>query len=301
MGLHVPRENINDLRAFVAVAQESNFTRAAARLGVSQSALSHTIRQLEERLGVRLLTRTTRAVATTEAGQRLLDGISHHVEQIDAQIDALGTLREMPAGTVRLVSSELGISQVLWPKLQPLLRENPDIKVEITLDNGFNDIVADGFDAGVRRGEHLAKDMISARIGEPLRYIVVATPAFFESHDRPTHPRDLADLPCINFRLQSAGRNFQWEFRENGHDLRVKVDGQLAFNNIFLVLEAALAGFGCAYMSSDLAQPHLEAGRLVQVLDSFCPHFEPFHLYSPNRRQPSPAFQAVLGALRSRA
>ena len=301
MGLHVPRENINDLRAFVAVAQESNFTRAAARLGVSQSALSHTIRQLEERLGVRLLTRTTRAVATTEAGQRLLDVISHHVEQIDAQIDALGTLREMPAGTVRLVSSELGISQVLWPKLQPLLRENPDIKVEITLDNGFNDIVADGFDAGVRRGEHLAKDMISARIGEPLRYIVVATPAFFESHDRPTHPRDLADLPCINFRLQSAGRNFQWEFRENGHDLRVKVDGQLAFNNIFLVLEAALAGFGCAYMSSDLAQPHLEAGRLVQVLDSFCPHFEPFHLYYPNRRQPSPAFQAVLGALRSRA
>ncbi|MAB05660.1 MAG: LysR family transcriptional regulator [Rhodobacteraceae bacterium] len=297
----MPRENINDLRAFVAVAQESNFTRAAARLGVSQSALSHTIRQLEERLGVRLLTRTTRAVATTEAGQRLLDGISHHVEQIDAQIDALGTLREMPAGTVRLVSSELGISQVLWPKLQPLLRENPDIKVEITLDNGFNDIVADGFDAGVRRGEHLAKDMISARIGEPLRYIVVATPAFFESHDRPTHPRDLADLPCINFRLQSAGRNFQWEFRENGHDLRVKVDGQLAFNNIFLVLEAALAGFGCAYMSSDLAQPHLEAGRLVQVLDSFCPHFEPFHLYYPTRRQPSPAFQAVLGALRSRA
>ncbi len=294
----VPRENLNDLRAFLAVAQESNFTRAAARLGVSQSALSHTIRQLEERLGLRLLTRTTRAVATTEAGQRLLDGISHHIGQIDAQLDELGSLRETPAGTVRLVSSELGISQVLWPKLQPLLQANPDIKVEITQDNGFNDIVAEGFDAGVRRGEHLAKDMISARIGEPLRYIVVAAPQVFEAHPKPTHPRDLADLPCVNFLLQSAKRTFPWEFREDGHDLRVRVDGPLAFNNIFLVLDAALAGFGCAYMSVDLADPHLKAGRLVQVLDDYCPFFDPFHLYYPNRRQPSPAFRAVLEALR---
>ncbi|MBZ4021545.1 LysR family transcriptional regulator [Rhodobacter sp. TJ_12] len=292
------RANLNDLRSFMAVAQERNFTRAAARLGVSQSALSHTIRQLEARLGVRLLTRTTRAVATTEAGQRLLDGISHHIGQIDAHLDELGALRETPAGTVRLVSSDLGIDQVLWPKLQPLLRANPDIKVEITLDNGFNDIVAEGFDAGVRRGEHLAKDMISARIGTPLRYIVVAAPQVFETHPKPQHPRDLAELPCINFTLQSAKRSFAWEFQENGHDLRVKVDGQLAFNNVFLVLEAALAGFGCAYMPVELAAPHLKAGRLVQVLDAYCPFFDPFHLYYPNRRQPSPAFKAVLEALR---
>lgn len=294
----MPQENLNDLRAFVAVAQECNFTRAAARLGVSQSALSHTIRQLEARLGVRLLARTTRAVAPTEAGQRLLEGIADHFEGIDAQLDALGALRETPAGTVRIVSSELGISQVLWPKLQPLLKENPDIKVEITLDNGLNDIVSEGYDAGVRRGEHLARDMISARIGRDLRYIVVAAPDVVEKYPAPRHPRDLAQLPCVNFRLQSANRNFPWEFREDGHDLRIKVEGQLAFNNIFLVLDAALAGFGYAYMSVDLADPHLKAGRLLQVLDEYCPFFDPFHLYYPSRRQASPAFRAVLSALR---
>ncbi|MCW2309237.1 DNA-binding transcriptional LysR family regulator [Rhodobium gokarnense] len=269
-------------------------------MNVSQSALSHAIRQLEERLGVRLLTRTTRAVAPTEAGQRLLDGIAHHLEEIDAQVEALGALRDMPAGTVRLVSSDLGISQVLWPKLSPFLKKNPDIRVEITLDNGFNDIVSDGFDAGVRRGEHLARDMISTRIGPDLRYIVVAAPEVFEAHPRPEHPRDLSGLPCVNFRLPSSGTNFVWEFREDGRDLRVKVEGQLAFNNIFYCLDAALAGFGCAYISVDLAEPHLKAGRLVQVLDDYCPFWDGFHLYYPNRRQASPAFRAVLEALRHR-
>ncbi|MBK1697221.1 LysR family transcriptional regulator [Rhodovibrio salinarum] len=296
----MPRENTNDLRAFIAVAQERNFTRAAATLGVSQSALSHTVRQLEDRLGVRLLTRTTRAVAPTEAGQRLLDGIAHHFEEIDAHVEALGALRDSPAGTVRLVSSELGISQLLWPKLLPFLKEHPDINVEITLDNGLNDIVSEGYDAGVRRGEHMARDMISARIGPNLRYIVVGVPEIFDTYPWPEHPRDLAHLPCVNFRLQSSGRNFAWEFQEDGHVLRVKVEGQIAFNNIFLCLEAALAGFGLTYMSVDLAEPHLRAGRLVQVLDAYCPAWDGFHLYYPNRRQASPAFRAVLEALRHR-
>ncbi|MCR8546378.1 LysR family transcriptional regulator [Salipiger sp. P9] len=296
----MPRENVNDLRAFIAVAQERNFTRAAARIGVSQSALSHTIRQLEERLGVRLLTRTTRSVAPTEAGQRLLDGIAPHFEEIDAHVEALGALRDVPAGTVRLVASDLAISQVLWPKLKPFLSAHPDIKLEITLDNGLNDVVSEGYDAGVRRGEHLARDMISARIGPDLRYIVVAAPALFDRFPRPEHPRDLADLPCINFRLQSSGVNFAWEFQEEGHLLRVRVEGQLAFNNIFHCLEAALDGFGLSYMSADLAEAHLKAGRLVQVLDDYCPFWDGFHLYYPNRRQASPAFRAVLNALRHR-
>ena len=295
------RENVDDLRAFIAVARERNFTRAAARIGVSQSALSHTIRQLEGRLGVRLLTRTTRAVAPTEAGQRLLDGISRHFEEIDAHVEAMGALRDTPSGTVRLVSSDLGISQLLWPKLKPFLKRHPDIKVEITLDNGLNDIVSEGFDAGVRRGEHLARDMISTRIGPDLRYIVVAAPEIFGAHPRPDHPRDLSRLPCINFRMPSAGTNFMWEFRENGHDLRVKVEGQLAFNNIFHCLDAALAGFGYTYMSADLAEPHLRTGRLVQVLDAYCPFWDGFYLYYPNRRQASPAFRAVVDALRHRA
>ncbi|MDK3016689.1 LysR family transcriptional regulator [Pseudodonghicola flavimaris] len=296
----MPRENVNDLRAFIAVAQERNFTRAAARMGVSQSALSHTIRQLEDRLGVRLLTRTTRSVAPTEAGQRLLDGITPHFREIDAHVEALGALRDVPAGTVRLVSSDLGISQILWPKLIPFLKAHPDIRVEITQDNGLNDLVAEGYDAGVRRGEHLARDMISARIGPDLHYVVVAAPELFDRWPRPEHPRDLATLPCINFRLQSAGTNFAWEFREDDHILRLKVEGQLVFNNIFYCLEAALEGFGLTYMAADLAAPHLQAGRLVQVLDTYCPVWDGFHLYYPNRRQASPAFRAVLNALRHR-
>lgn len=296
----MPRENINDLRAFIAVARARSFTRAAAAMGVSQSALSHTIRQLEERLGVRLLTRTTRAVAPTEAGQRFLDRIAPHVEEIDAQVEALGVLRDRPAGTVRLVSSDLGISQVLWPKLKPALKAHPDIRVEITLDNGFNDLVTEGYDAGVRRGEHLARDMISARIGPDLRYIVVAAPNVFDTRPLPSHPRDFAGLPCINFRLPSSGTHFAWEFRDGDHDIRVKVEGQLAFNNIFLCLDAALEGFGLAYMAADLAEPYLKNGRLVQMLDEYCPAWDGFHLYYPNRRQASPAFRVILDALRHR-
>lgn len=294
------REKTDDLRAFIAVARERNFTRAAAGMGISQSALSHTIRQLEARLGVRLLTRTTRAVAPTEAGQRLLDGITPHFEGIDAEIDALGDLRDTPAGTVRIVSSEYGVSHILWPRLVPFLKANSEIRVEITQDNGLNDIVSEGYDAGVRRGEHLARDMISARIGPDLRYIVVGAPDLFDSHARPKHPRDLSALPCVNFILKSTGGFFAWEFKENDHELRVRVEGQLAFNDIFDCLRAAEAGFGLTYVPEEIARQGLAEGRLVQVLEAFCPVWDGFHLYYPNRRQASPAFRAVLGALRYR-
>ncbi|MBN9675502.1 LysR family transcriptional regulator [Salipiger bermudensis] len=295
------REKIDDLRAFIAVARERNFTRAAAGMGISQSALSHTIRQLEARLGVRLLTRTTRAVAPTEAGQRLLEGITPHFAGIDAELDALGDLRDTPAGTVRIVSSEYGVSHILWPRLAPFLKAHPDIRVEITQDNGLNDIVSEGYDAGVRRGEHLARDMISARIGPDLRYIVVGTPDLFDRRPRPRHPRELAALPCVNFQLQSTGGFFAWEFKERDHELRVKVEGQLAFNNIFDCLRAAEAGFGLTYVPEEIARPGLAEGRLVQVLEDFCPVWDGFHLYYPNRRQASAAFRAVLEALRHRS
>ncbi|WP_119310133.1 LysR family transcriptional regulator [Cohaesibacter haloalkalitolerans] len=296
----MPRENVNDLRAFVAVAKERNFTRAAAGLGVTQSALSHTIRQLEERLGVRLLTRTTRAVAPTEAGLRLLKGVTPHLEGIDAEIEALGTLRDVLAGTVRIVSSEYGISHALWPKLAPFLKKNPDIKVEITQDNGLNEIVTEGYDAGVRRGEHLAKDMISARIGPDLRYIVVGSPALLEVYPTPIHPRELDSIPCVNFLLQSTGIYFAWQFKEDGRELRVRVEGQLAFNNVFDCLKAAEAGFGLSYVPDEIAQKGIASGKLIQVLEPFCPTWDGFYLYYPNRRQASPAFQAVLNALRYR-
>ncbi|SFP15627.1 DNA-binding transcriptional regulator, LysR family [Cohaesibacter marisflavi] len=296
----MPRENVNDLRAFVAVAKERSFTRAAAGLGLTQSALSHTIRQLEERLGVRLLTRTTRAVAPTEAGQRLLNGVTPHLEAIDAEIEALGMLRDMPAGTVRIVSSEYGISHVLWPKLAPFLKTHSDIKVEITQDNGLNEIVTEGYDAGVRRGEHLAKDMISARIGPDLRYIVVGSPALLDVYPTPSHPRELDQIPCVNFLLQSSGIHFAWQFKEEERELRVRVDGQLAFNNVFDCLKAAEAGFGLSYVPDEIAQKGIASGKLIQVLETFCPTWDGFHLYYPNRRQASPAFQAVLNALRYR-
>ncbi len=297
----MPRQNVNDLLAFIAVAREQSFTRAAAKLGVSQSALSHTIRQLEARLGVRLLTRTTRAVSPTEAGERLLAGIGPHFDEIDAQIEALSALRDKPAGTIRITAADYAIKHVLWPKLRIFLPRFPDIHVELILDNGLTDIVTERFDAGVRMGEHLAKDMISARIGPDFRLAVVGAPSYFEGREKPGHPKDLVAQKCINFRLPSSGGLYAWEFEADGREIRIRVEGQLAFNNIFDALEATLDGFGLAYIPEEIILPYVAEGRLVRVLEAFSPLWDGYHLYYPSRRQSSPAFVALVEALRHRA
>ncbi|OYW62044.1 MAG: LysR family transcriptional regulator [Rhizobiales bacterium 24-66-13] len=294
------RENINDLLAFIAVARERSFTRAASRMGVSQSALSHTIRQLEARLGVRLLTRTTRAVSPTEAGERLLQGIGPHFDEIEAQVDALNDLRDTPAGTIRISASDYAISSILWPKLQKFLPRYPDIKVELMLDNGLTDIVTERYDAGVRMGEQLAKDMISARIGPDFRFAVVGTPAYFAEHPVPEHPQELVQHRCINYRFQTSGGLWAWDFEKDGRELKIRVDGQLAFNNIFHVLDAALAGAGLAFVPEEIARDHTRAGQLIRVLEDWCAYWDGFYLYYPSRRQSSPAFVALLDALRHR-
>ncbi|WGD29191.1 LysR family transcriptional regulator [Ancylobacter sp. WKF20] len=294
------RENINDLLAFIAVARERSFTRAAARMGVSQSALSHTIRQLEARLGVRLLTRTTRAVSPTEAGERLLEGIGPHFDEIEAQVDALNALRDKPAGTIRISASDYAISSVLWPKIQSFLPRFPDIKVELTLDNGLTDIVTERFDAGVRMGEQLAKDMISARIGPDFRFTVVGSPGYFAAHPRPSHPEELVQHRCINYRFQTSGGLWAWEFEKDGRELKIRVDGQVAFSNIFHVLDAALGGAGLGFVPEEIARDHISAGRLIPVLEDWCAYWDGFYLYYPSRRQSSPAFVALVEALRHR-
>ncbi|MEE3627698.1 LysR family transcriptional regulator [Nitrospirillum sp. BR 11752] len=296
----MPRENVNDLMVFVAVARERSFTRAAAQLGVSQSALSHTIRHLEARLGVRLLSRTTRAVVPTEAGERLLEGIGPHFEAIEAQVDALNALRDKPAGNIRIVASDHAIKHVLWPKLRQFLPRYPDIKIELVLDNGLSDIVTEQFDAGVRMGGDVAKDMIAARIGPDFCLAVVGAPSYFVAHPEPRHPKDLVGHACINFRLQGSGTLYAWEFQEDGQGMRVRVDGTLIFNNIFNCLEAALDGFGLAYIPEEIILPHVADGRLVRVLQKWSPYWEGYHLYYPSRRQSSPAFVALVDALRHR-
>lgn len=294
------RENISDLLVFLAVARERSFTRAASKLGVSQSALSHTMRLLETRLGVRLLTRTTRAVSPTEAGERLIASIGPHFEEIEAQIDALSELREKPAGTIRITASDYAINYVLWPKLRAFLPKYPDIKVELMLDNGLSDIVTERYDAGVRMGEQLAKDMISARIGPDFRFAVVGSKAYFKKNPEPKHPQDLMGHTCINDRMPTSGGLWAWEFEEKGREIKIRVDGQLIFNNIYNVLEAALDGFGLAYVPEEIALPHLAKGRLKRVLEKWSPYWEGFYLYYPSRRQSSPAFIALLEALRHR-
>ncbi|EKJ94917.1 regulatory protein [Bradyrhizobium lupini HPC(L)] len=294
------RQNVNDLIAFLAVARERSFTKAAARLGVSQSALSHTVRQLETRLGVRLLTRTTRAVAPTEAGERLLDRIGPHFDQIEIEIDALNELKEKPAGTIRIVAPDYAISHVLWPKVKAFAPTYPDIKVELLLDNGLSDIVTERYDAGVRMGEQLAKDMISARIGPDFRFAVVGAKSYFERRSIPQRPQDLTQHNCINYRFPSSGTLYVWEFEESGREIKVRVDGQLVFNNIFHVLDAALAGHGLGYVPEEIALPHLAAGRLDRVLEDWSPYWDGYHLYYPSRRQSSPAFVALVEALRHR-
>lgn len=263
------RGHLDDMLAFMAVGQERSFTKAAAKLGVSQSALSHTIRQLESRLGVRLLTRTTRSVSPTKAGERLLQNVAPHLKEIEAEIRAVTELREKPAGTIRITATEYAADAIILPKLAKLLPKYPDIKVEIVLDYGLTDIVAQGIDAGVRSGEQVAKDMIAVRIGPDMRMAVVGAPSYFKRRPEPKAPRDLTQHNCITLRLPSGGL-YAWEFEKGGRELRVHVDGQLTYNTTAQELNAALAGLGLAYVPEGMAQSHLAKGRLKRVLQDWC-------------------------------
>lgn len=294
----MPRQNLNDIVAFLTVARARSFTKAAAQLGVSQSALSHTIRGLETRMGLPLLTRTTRSVAPTQAGERLLTTVGPHFEDIDAAIESLGELRDKPSGPLRITAGLHSTDTILWPKLQPMLRKHPEIRLEITVDYAMTNIVADRFDAGVRLGEQVAKDMFAVRIGPDFRMVVVASAAYFAHRPPPKTPRDLTDHDCINLRMPTHGNIYVWEFERAGRELNVRVDGQLTFNSSRQILEAALAGFGVAYLPEDTAAPHLARGKLVQVLDSWCAPFSGYHLYYPSRRQHSPALSLLVDTLR---
>jgi DNA-binding transcriptional LysR family regulator len=296
----MPRHDINDLLAFLAVARERSFTRAAARLGVSQSALSHTMRGLEQRLGIRLLTRTTRSVAPTEAGERLLRTVGPRFDEIDAELASLSELRDKPAGTIRITAGEHAAEAVLWPALARLLPDYPDIHVELIVDYGLTDIVAERYDAGVRLGEQVAKDMIAVRIGPDFGMAVVGSPSYFERRPRPKTPQDLTAHTCINIRLPTYGGVYAWEFEKRGRELRVRVEGQLVFNNTALRMNAALSGLGLAYLPEDRVAAHVAEGRLVRVLDDWCPPFSGYHLHYPSRRQPTPAFALLVDALRYR-
>ena len=296
----MPRHDINDLIAFLAVARERSFTRAAARLGVSQSALSHTVRALEERLGVRLLTRTTRSVAPTEAGQRLLQGVGPRLEEIEAELVALGELRDKPAGSIRITSGEHSAETILWPALADFLPRYPDIKVELTVDEALTDIVAERYDAGVRLGEQVAKDMIAVRIAPDFRMVVVGAPSYFKRRERPKQPQDLTQHACINIRMRTHGNIYAWEFEKRGRAIKVRVDGQLVFNSGALRIKAVMAGLGLGYVPEDRVRAQLAKGQLIQVLDDWCAPFPGYHLYYPSRRQSSPAFALLVQALRYR-
>jgi DNA-binding transcriptional LysR family regulator len=294
------RGQLDDLLAFLAVAREGSFTKAAAKLGVSQSALSHTMRKLETRLGVRLLSRTTRSVAPTEAGERLLHSLGPRFDEIDAELAAVSELRERPAGSIRITATEYALDTILWPRLVKFLRQYPDIKVEVFIDNGLTDIVAQRFDAGVRAGEQVAKDMIAVRIGPDMRMAVVGAPSYLKNHPAPEKPQDLIGHSCINLRLLTHGGLYAWEFEKAGRELKVRVEGQLTFNGTFQMLNAALAGFGLAYVPEDLAQQHIARGRLKRVLADWCPPYSGYYLYYPSRRQSSAAFTLLVDALRHR-
>jgi len=291
---------VNDLQAFVAVARDQSFTKAAAKLGLTPSALSHTLRALEERLGVRLLTRTTRNVAPTQAGERLLHAVAPLFDQIAIEVDALGELRDTPRGTIRVTCTDDSIELCLRPMLAQFLRDYPDITVELYVDYGFTNVVEERFDAGIRLGEAISKDMIAVRIGPDWRLMVVGSPAYFERHPAPATPHDLTGLPCVNTRHRPSGSIYAWEFEKAGQAFTVKVEGQLVFNSTMHVLNAALDGIGLAYVPEQLVAPYLADGRLQEVLADWCPTFQGFHLYYPNRRQTSPAFSAFVEALKYR-
>jgi DNA-binding transcriptional LysR family regulator len=294
----VARRNLNDFLAFVAIARERSFTRAAAQLGVTQSALSHALRDLEAKLGIRLLTRTTRSVSLTQAGERLFEAIAHRFDEIEDEIDALAALRDKPVGTVRITTGEHAFETILWPRLVPLLRLYPDVHVEFDVSYGLRDIVADRFDAGVRMGEQIEKDMIALPIGPRMRMAAVASPSYFKSRPAPKSPKQLTQHVCINLRLPTYGGLYVWEFERAGRELHVRVDGQLTFNTASLVLEAALDGFGIAYLPDDLVEFFVKKRRLIRVLEEWSPPFPGYHLYYPSRRQQSPAFALVIDALR---
>jgi DNA-binding transcriptional LysR family regulator len=296
----MPRESVNDLLALLAVSRARSFTRAAAQIGVSQSALSHSVRGLEERLGLRLLTRTTRSVAPTEAGERLLQTLGPAFDQIDSTLAALSEFREKLSGTIRITAGEHAVDAVLWPALERFLPNYPDIKVEVDADNTLTDIGAGRFDAGVRLGEQLAKDMIAVRIGPEMRMAVVGSPSYFSRYPQPRRPQDLTEHNCINLRQQTSGGLYAWELEKGRQELRVRVEGQLVFNMTPLALKAALAGFGLACLFEDQVQAHLAAGQLIRVLADWCPPFPGYHLYYPSRRQPRPAFEVLVEALRYR-
>mgnify|MGYP001062463582 CR=1 FL=1 len=294
------RKDIYDMMAFLAVAREKSFTRAAAKLGTSQSALSHTMRALEARLGVRLLTRTTRSVSPTEAGERLISTVGPRFEEIEAEIEALGELRERPAGTVRITTAEHAADTIIWPALETFLPKYPDINVEVTVDYGLVDIVAERYDIGIRLGEHLAKDMIAVRIGPEMRMAVVGTPSYFANRKRPKTPQDLTGHNCINLRLPTYGGLYPWEFEKNGREVKVRVEGQIVLNTLSQIRRAALAGLGLAWLPDDVVLDDIREGRLIRVLDSWCDPFPGYHLYYPNRRQASPALTLLVDALRYR-
>lgn len=294
------RGNLNDLVAFLAVGRERSFTKAAAMLGISQSALSHTVRDLEERLGVRLLSRTTRSVAPTEAGERLLRAVGPRFAEIEAELVGLRELGDKPGGNIRLSAGEHPANTILWPALAKLLPNYPDIKVEIVVDYGLRDIITERFDAGVRLGEQVAKDMVAVRIGPDMRMAVVGSPSYFGRNSRPNKPQDLTEHACINLRLPTHDNLYAWEFEKFGRELKVRVEGQLVFNNIALRLNAALAGCGLAYLPEEQVEVHLADGRLIRVLDDWCPPFPGYHLYYPSRRQHTPAFALLVDALRYR-
>ncbi len=290
-------ERYDQLAIFSVVARERSFTRAAAKLGMSQPALSRAMRQLEERLGIRLLARTTRSVSATEAGERLLQVVAHRFEEIDTELALLSQFRDKPAGTLRITTGEHAAITVLQPALAKFLPNHPDIHIEVTVDYGLTDIVADGYDAGVRLGEQIAKDMIAIRVGPDVRMAVVGSPDYFARHQQPKTPRDLIRHNCITIRLPTYGGVPPWEFEKKGEELKVRVEGQLVFNNIAMRLDAALEGLGLTYMPEDLVQAHVKAGRLVRALSDWCPRYPGYHLYYPSRRQSSPAFTALRDAL----
>ncbi|MGE7472487.1 LysR family transcriptional regulator [Bosea sp. NPDC003192] len=295
------KTDLNQLRWFQVVAEEHSFTRAAAKIGVAQSTLSHTIKQLEARMGIRLLARTTRNVATTVAGERLLQTITPRIAEIEDEIAALSALRDKPWGSIRLTLSDHALESVVWPKLKPVLSDYPDIHVELILDSTFRNIVEEGFDAGVRLGESVEKDMIAVRIGPDWRLVAVASPGYLAAHGVPKHPQDLVRHVCINMRHETARGLYAWEFEKDGQELRVRVSGQLTFNNSYAMIDAVVNGYGVAYVPDDIVERQIASGTLVQVLDDWSPFFDGYFLYYPSRRQNLPAFKVIVEALRHRS
>jgi len=296
----MPKENLHDLMLFVEIAREQSFTKAAAQLGLSQSALSHAMRNFEKRMGVRLLARTTRRVSTTEAGERLMQNVIPLIAEINQRLAEIRQMGNEISGTIRITATEHAAETIVWPKIRTLLGRYSDLKIEVSIDYGLTDIVRERFDAGVRIGEQIAKDMVAVRIGPDISMAVVATPAYFEKHGRPQQPSDLVNHNCINLRLPTKGGLYVWEFEKDGHEIRVRVNGQLVFNTMPQILMACRQGFGIAYVPEEVIMPEIESGRLVRILKGWCPFFSGYHLYYPNRRQHTAAFSLLVDTLRYR-